>query len=112
MDLSTLKQLTAGVDLPAVLLLSITFFYFGLLIKWHSANGPFDFRASLFDPPSMGAVSLSRLGQLTALVTSTNLLVYYALLDKLTEWMFALYMAAWAGTYIANKWAPKPEVTK
>ena len=81
--------------------------YAGVLAKWHSDESKFDFRESLIEPET-GRVSLSRLGQLTALATSTAILVYIALTSgSVPEWMFAAYMAAWAGTYIAAKYAPK-----
>lgn len=79
-----------------------------ILLKWHLCSSPFDFAASLIDPPTPGSVSLSRLGQLTALVVSSDVLLYTTIKNQaVQEWMFAAYMAAWAGTYVAVKWAPK-----
>ncbi len=108
--MDTLLQLwnksIAGFSVPAFLFGIGMLSYLIVLMRWHSDGSKFDFRAALLDPANDDRVSLSRLGQLTALVTSTSVVVYYAINNTLTEWMFGLYMAAWAGTYIANKWAP------
>lgn len=103
------KQLQTAFDLPAILLVFCTMVYVMLLLKWHATKGPFDLRTSLLDPPPSGAASLSRLGQLTALVVSTELLLYFASMGKLQEWMYAAYMTVWAGTYLASKKMSAPE---
>lgn len=94
------------VDLPALIIVVGLFLYVAILFKWHSDETAFDFRRSLVDPPEPGSVSLSRLGQLTALVVSSSVLVYFTIKGEVQEWMFATYMVAWAGTYIAAKFAP------
>jgi hypothetical protein len=78
-----------------------------VLARWHSDDSKFDFRESLLDPQNNDRVSLSRLGQITALFTSTGVVTFYAINKDLSEWMFGLYMTAWAGTYLATKWSPK-----
>lgn len=106
--LEFITKLKAMVDIPATLLCLGLSIYVLVLAKWHVSTGAFDFRATLLDPPTPGSVSLSRMGQLTALVTSTSILVFVTIKNgTLPEWMFAAYMAAWAGTYIAAKFAPK-----
>jgi hypothetical protein len=51
-----------------------------------------------------GKPSLSKLGQLIALVMSSWGFQYQILNDRMTEWYFGLYMSAWAVTGLANKW--------
>lgn len=50
-----------------------------------------------------GKLSLSKTGQLVALLVSTWGFVAIIRADKMTEWYFAGYMLAWAGVNIANK---------
>ena len=95
-----------SIDIPGVLVGIGIFCYVMILLKWHSSSGNFDFRKALIDPPEPGSVSLSRLGQLTALVVSSSVLLYFTMKGTVQEWMFAAYMVAWAGTYIAAKYAP------
>ena len=94
-------------DVPGVLVGLGILCYVLILLKWHSTDDTtFDFRKALIDPPEPGSVSLSRLGQLTALVVSSAVLLYFTIKSQVQEWMFAAYMVAWAGTYIAAKFAP------
>lgn len=53
---------------------------------------------------STGKLSLSKVGQLAALVVSTWGFVHLTLAYKLTEWYFTAYMLAWAGTNLMSKW--------
>lgn len=112
MDFALLKQIYAEINIPAIILGIGMIAYVLVLLKWHVHNGPFDFRASLLEPPTPGSVSLSRLAQLTALVTSTGILIYYTVRGNVSEWMYLGYMTAWAGTYIAAKYAPADRVPK
>ena len=50
-----------------------------------------------------GKLSLSKTGQLVALLVSTWGFVAITRADKMTEWYFAGYMLAWAGANIASK---------
>lgn len=111
------KQIGVTFDIPAIVLCATTAFYVLVLIRWHMSEKVFDFRTALFDTPVPGSVSLSRLGQLTALYVSTEILIYVTIRDgKPPEWMFAAYMTIWAGAYIASKFSPKtlatPDVPK
>jgi hypothetical protein len=103
------KTSVAAFNIPAFLFGIGMLTYLFVLVRWHSDGSKFDFRDSLLDPANNDRVSLSRLGQITALVTSTSVIVFYAVNSALTEWMFGLYMTAWAGTYLASKWAPPPK---
>ncbi len=51
-----------------------------------------------------GKVSLSKLGQVVALATSTWGFVHLTLGDHLTEWYFTAYMLAWSGASALNLW--------
>lgn len=103
-----IKAVKEVIDIPSVALCLGLLIYVAVLAKWHVSSGAFDFRAALLDPPTPGSVSLSRMGQLTALVVSTSVLVFITVKSgTVPEWMFAAYMAAWAGTYLAAKFAPK-----
>lgn len=102
----TWAALLAGVDLPMTLFALSGMFLILIMAKWQWQAGPFDIRQSLLDPVT-GQVSLSRLGQFVALYMSTALLSYESSKGRMQEWLFIGYMAAWAGTYIAAKYADK-----
>ena len=68
-----------------------------------STGSPFDLEDLLLDQKT-GKASLAKLGQFTALSVSTWSFVYCTLHGTLTEFYFGTYMAAWAGTNLANKW--------
>lgn len=62
--------------------------------------------------------SIHKVGQLTALIMSTWLLVYLTLHDKMDGTYFTTYMAIWAGAQVANKYlstkdkeAEKPDLS-
>lgn len=97
----------AHIDIPSTTLVFTMVVYVLILAKWHMSKGTFDFKLALLDPPHPDGASLSRLGQLTALVVSTAIIIYFAVLGKLQEWLFGLYIGTWAGTYLATKWSPK-----
>jgi len=48
--------------------------------------------------------SLGRLGQFTAMVVSTWVMVTMTLRDGLAEWLFLGYMLAWAGAQFGSLW--------
>lgn len=50
-----------------------------------------------------GRLSLSRVGQLVALIVSSWGFVALVRADKLTEWYFSSYMIAWAGARLASQ---------
>ena len=91
------------IDIPAVLFGLGNAAFALILLRWHAGDGPFDFRYTLME---RGRISLSRLGQLTALVVSTGVIVHETVKGRLSEWLLLAYMGAWAGTYIAKKFAP------
>jgi hypothetical protein len=90
-------------DVPGLMLgLGNTIFLL-VLIRWHVQDGQFDFRRALIDPAT-NAISFSRLGQLTALVTSTELMIYEAVKGRLSEWFVLAYLGAWAGVAVFGRW--------
>lgn len=103
MDLAELKELYRIVDLPAVMLGLGNVLFLLVLVRWHVQDGPFDFRKALIDPAT-NAVSFSRLGQLIALVSSTEWGMYEAMKGRLTEWFVLAYLGAWAGVAVYGKW--------
>lgn len=50
-----------------------------------------------------GRLSLSRVGQLVALIVSSWGFVALVRADRLTEWYFSSYMIAWAGARLASQ---------
>lgn len=90
-------------DIPAILLGIGNALFIAVLLSWHVKDNEFDFRETLVEN---GKISLSRLGQLTALVVSTGVLVHEVVKGRLTEWLLFGYLTAWCGTYLANKWSP------
>lgn len=50
-----------------------------------------------------GRLSLSRVGQLVALIVSSWGFVALVRADKLTEWYFTSYMVAWASARLASQ---------
>lgn len=69
---------------------------------WHRKRGDqFDLRDLVTDKGAQ-RVSLSKFGQLVALLVSTWALVHETLSGRLSEWLFGAYMLAWAGAQVAS----------
>jgi hypothetical protein len=78
------------------------------LLAWratHSNSSKFDFESAFIDPN--GKTSMGRIGQFTALAVSTWAFVYLVANGDMTEWFFGLYMSAWVGNSLGNKWLEK-----
>jgi len=73
-----------------------------ILIKIQRAPDRFDLRATISD--EKGNPSIHKIGQLTALVLSTWILVYTTIHGALSETMFGTYMGIWAAAQAADKW--------
>ena len=58
-----------------------------ILWRWHESDGTFDFREALIDRDS-GKISFGRLGNITALFVTSELMIYEAIKGRLSEWMF------------------------
>ena len=75
-----------------------------LLVYWHIDKATrFDIRDLLVDKKT-GRLSLYKIGQFFALIVSTWVIVRETNSDRLTEWLFIAYMAAWSGANLANKY--------
>lgn len=96
-----------NIDIPATVLgivLALLVLLAGIL-GWkatRSTKSKFNFEDLLLDENNR--TSLYKVGQFTALIVSTWGFVYLTLAYKLTEFYFGLYMAAWTGANVANKW--------
>ena len=73
---------------------------------WQGKHDEFDLRWLIVDTKTH-RVSLFKLGQLVALLTSTWAVIYQTRHDRLTEWMFTAFMVAWAGANVANKFVDR-----
>lgn len=95
-------NLYAFVDIPALMLACGNLGFIIVLIRWHVDDTAFDFRASLLDATT-GVISFTRLGQLVALVATTEWGMYEAVKGRLTEWFVLAYLGAWGGLAALNK---------
>jgi hypothetical protein len=83
-----------------------------LLLKWHhDSTHPLDVRDALINAD--GKFSLSKLGQLVAMVTSTWIMIFQTRAGTLTEAFLTAYLITWAGAnalskYTASKQTDKP----
>ncbi len=73
-----------------------------ILIKIQRAPDNFDLRSVIAD--EKGKPSIHKIGQLTALILSTWILVYTTIHGGLNESMFGTYMGIWAAAQAADKW--------
>lgn len=74
---------------------------FVILAKWHNdGDQQFDFKTALIDPET-NRVSFSRLGHFVSLFISTLIIAFETVNGRLSEWLFAGYMLAWTGAYVA-----------
>ena len=93
------------IDLMAVVLAS--FVLVAVWLSWRTTvrrDMRFDFEDLLLDSKTSRA-SLFKLGQFICLALSSWAFVYLTLAGKLTEFFAGLYMAAWAGAGVLNKFA-------
>jgi hypothetical protein len=74
-----------------------------ILIIWQLSDKRFDLREVLIDGGS-GRVSLYKVGQFTALLVSTWILMFETEAGRMNEWLFTMYMFAWAGANSLNKY--------
>lgn len=68
----------------------------------HNDKSVFNFSEAFIDAD--GKTSMGRIGAFTALASSTWALVYLVMNDRLTEWFYAGYMAAWVVQGGVFKW--------
>jgi hypothetical protein len=80
------------------------FLFIVILTVWHLQKGTsFDIQDLLVDSVS-GKVELGKLGQLTALLVSSWILMHETHAGRLTEFLFIGYMSVWGGVNLARKY--------
>ena len=81
--------------------------FFSVLISWHrNQNNTIDLKTILIKD---GELSLSKLGQLIALLVSTWIIVYQTRHELLNEWLFTSYLFTWTGANVMSKYlGPRP----
>ena len=76
--------------------------FVALLMLWHTNKEvDFDVKSALMRE---GKFSLSKLGQLVALMTSTWVVIYQTRHGLMTEWLFTGYMLAWSGANLLGRY--------
>ena len=88
-----------------LLLIGIVMMIIQLAI-WHRDDTEFDLRHILIDSKTK-RVSLMKIGQATALILSSWVLIYETRNDRLTEWLFLSFMGVWSGANLAKRWIDK-----
>jgi hypothetical protein len=105
-------------DPMGLILLIVIMLFAYMLLRLHRSGGDSNLKSVISDVD--GKPSIHKIGQLTALVLSTWLLVYLALQGQMNIEYFGSYMGVWAGAQIADKWMdgrrppqspPDPQVT-
>lgn len=107
--MSTIMQILETLNLETIILGIGSLIFIAFLIKSHVSAEPFDIRSVIVD--ESGRFSLNKFGQLVALLVSTWVLIYQTRQALLTEWLFAGYMAAWAGANLLNKYLDRGNST-
>lgn len=98
-----MNNILATLDLETLVLGISSLLFIIFLITAHSSKvQPFDIKTTIVD--ESGRFSLSKFGQLVALMVSTWVLIYQTRHNNLTEWLFIGYMSAWAGANLLNKY--------
>jgi hypothetical protein len=87
----------------AIVLLFIAVLTLAILWWLQRTKDNFDLRWVIVDEQTKQP-SIHKIGQLTALIMSTWLLVYLALQGRMDGTYFGTYMAIWAGAQVANKY--------
>lgn len=94
----------ANINIDTLVLMLATVIALFFIFKWHAdTTTPFDLR-SAFMAEDGSKFSLSKFGQLVAMVTSTWVVIYQTRHNNLTEWLFTGYMVAWAGANAFSKY--------
>ena len=95
-------------DLDTLILALASFMFVVILWLWHTDHmTKFDLTQVLVDSKT-GKTSLMKMGQFTALLVSTWVLIHETRASRLSEWLFLSYMGVWGGVNIANKWINRP----
>lgn len=95
--------LLTNVDKLPWILLGIVTALFVIFYKVQHAPNDFDLKEILIDPDAGNKVSISRFGQLIALIISSWGFVYLVLHNQLTEMYFIGYLTVWTGSTLLSK---------
>lgn len=98
--LEIIESIKGQINPMAVVLIIIVIVLAALTIIAQRKPDQFDIRAIIVDN---GAVSLVKVGTLTALIVSSWGFVYQTVHSTLTETYFGLYMTIWAANEVATK---------
>jgi len=90
--------------------------FVGILYSIHKNSQNKLNATSIIIDKNTGEISLSKIGQLVALVTSTWIVFYLTVTKNITEGYLGLYIATWAASNSFNSWmkvkAGSVELTK
>lgn len=90
-------------SLDTIVLIAGFAIIFITMIIWHRRpDVKFDIKSVVVD--KSGKFSLSKFGQLIALLVSTWIIIHQTRSGLLTEWLFSFYMCAWSGTNLIGKY--------
>lgn len=103
------ETILSTLDLETLVLGIASLVFILFIVKAHFGVNAFDIKSTVTD--ENGRFSLSKFGQLVALLVSTWVLIYETRKGHLTEWLFAGYMAAWAGANLLNKYLDRGKPT-
>lgn len=78
--------------------------FVGILYSIHKNSQTKLNATSIIVDKNTGEVSLSKIGQLVALVTSTWIVFYLTVTKNITEGYLGLYIATWAASNSINGW--------
>jgi hypothetical protein len=90
-------------NVDTVILITGVLLFLIILVVWHKDESRFDLKEIIVDTET-NTVSLYKLGQVLALLISTWVLIHETRNGRLNEYLFSLYMFAWAGANSLNKY--------
>ena len=92
------------IDLFMMLLYLTVVSCFGLIIySIHKGKNKYDARAIFVDKHS-NEISLTKLGQLICMITSTWVIFYMTMQTKMTEGILGLYIGCWGGVSLGSQY--------
>lgn len=95
-----LDEAAHNIMVVVLILVGLCFAY--MLIRLHRSGGDNNLKSVISDTD--GKPSIHKIGQLTALVLSTWLMIYLALHGQMSIEYFGSYMGVWAAAQVADKW--------
>jgi hypothetical protein len=107
----SLAAATRGHHLPTVALyVLLAIASFAVMVRWHLSKRPEFVNFTLMDAiAEAGRFSIERTAKSCALVVTSVGFVHLVACDKLTEWYFGIYAAAWiSADFIKRREEPRP----